>query len=305
MRKILHIAILFLILVSCETRETIKVLHAGSLSVPLKVIAEQFEQEHPRTKVQLEGAGSLTCIRKITDLQQPCDVLAVADYALIDELMIPDEANYNILFAGNELAIGFIKGSVWEKRLTQNNWMDLILADTVSYGRADPDHDPSGYRTVILADLAERMSDRKGFRQAFEDKNRRYIRPKGTELLPLLETGTIDLVFHYRSVLVQHQLGFLELPDSLNLSHPALNNWYASGCIDITGSKPGSQITKCGEAMVYGLTQPAVSKNRNGGDAFIRYLLEEGNTVLDSLGQPPLHPKLSNSSIHKPEWFNY
>lgn len=286
----------------CQSGETIRVLHAGSLSVPFKELARMYEKEHPGIKIQMEGHGSLACVRKITDLKQPCDVLAVADYALIDELMIPGFADYNIRFAGNELAIGYVKGSAWEQMLTQENWFEFVLHDSVSYGRADPDHDPVGYRTVLMTVLSEKKYEISGFHDAFVRKNRRFIRPKGTELLPLLETGAIDLVFHYRSVLVQHNLGYLTLSDSLNLSNPGLNEWYQKACMDVRGTEQGQRLTKCGEAMVYGMTVPFTSQHPSGGEHFLRFILEKGQRVLDSLGQPPLKPIVSEGSLLTPEW---
>lgn len=304
MRKKVHIALLLLfVLAGCQPQQTIRVLHAGSLSVPLKVMAERFMERHPGVVVQLEGAGSLTCIRKITDLGQSCDVLAVADYALIDELMIPDHTSYNLLFAGNEMAIGYLPGSVWERVLTTDNWPALVLADSVSYGRSDPDHDPSGYRTILVASLAEDHFDLPGFRDAFSQKDQRFVRPKGTELLPLLETGAIDLVFHYRSVLVQHELGYLRLPDSLNLSHPDLQNWYQAACIDVRGTEQDARLTRCGEAMIYGVCQPVTSENPEMGSLFIQFMLDEGRAILDSLGQPPITPQLSAATVKQPAWF--
>ncbi|MCL1973294.1 MAG: tungstate ABC transporter substrate-binding protein WtpA, partial [Bacteroidetes bacterium] len=39
---------------------------------------------HPKVRVLSEGAGSLDCARKITELHRPCDIMASADYAVID-----------------------------------------------------------------------------------------------------------------------------------------------------------------------------------------------------------------------------
>ncbi|MFO7617338.1 MAG: substrate-binding domain-containing protein [Bacteroidales bacterium] len=68
--------------------ETLVVYHAGSLSVPMKNLADAFRLENPGVVFKMEAAGSIHCIRKITELNQPCDVLAVADFSLVDELMM-------------------------------------------------------------------------------------------------------------------------------------------------------------------------------------------------------------------------
>ena len=46
--------------------KSITVFHAGSLSVPMKLIAQAYEKENPRVKVLLVSAGSVECARKIT-----------------------------------------------------------------------------------------------------------------------------------------------------------------------------------------------------------------------------------------------
>ena len=298
------VSLLIILSISCQReRDILTVYHAGSLSVPLKKIKGEFEALHPDVEIQLESSGSLTCIRKITELNKSCDVLAVADYSLIDELMIPEYSDHSILFAGNELAIGFLKGSRWEQELTTDNWPEVVMREDVHYGRSDPDHDPSGYRAVITIGLQEQLSGDKGFTAAFREKDLRFVRPKATELLPLLETGTIDLIFNYRSVLVQHNLGFLSLSDSLNLSNPDLDKWYAGSCVEIDGKNQNDRITKCGEAMVYGLCKPNTSTSKYT-DKFLQFILTRGIEILESCGQPVLQPQLSSESISKPEWFS-
>ncbi len=61
-------------------KQKLIIFHAGSLSVPFKEIAKEFEKLNPNTKIILEVAGSGTCARKITDLHKPCDIMASADY---------------------------------------------------------------------------------------------------------------------------------------------------------------------------------------------------------------------------------
>jgi molybdate/tungstate transport system substrate-binding protein len=266
------------------------------------LMVEEFESLHPEVDIQLEGAGSLTCIRKITELNKPCDILAVADYSLIDELMIPEYADHNIMFAGNELAIGFLKGSRWEKDLTTDNWPELIMREDVHYGRSDPNHDPSGYRTVITVDLQKKMSGDNSLTEQFLKKDRKFVRPKGTELLPLLEVGAIDLVFHYRSVLVQHNLGFMSLSDSLNLSKPALDSWYKTSCIEVDGTDKDNRINKCGEAMVYGICKLKTSESKYT-DEFLQFVMTRGREILELNGQPAPPPLLTSKSIIQPNWF--
>jgi len=304
LRFVFFVSIIVLFFGCQRPGEILTVFHAGSLAVPLKEIVSRYQAQHPEVEVRLESAGSLTCIRKITELNKACDVLAVADYSLIDQLMIPAYADYAVLFAGNEMAIGYKKGSGWEKEITEWNWPEILTRDEVHFGRANPDHDPAGYRAVMVAALAERVYALPGFQQQLIEKDRQYIRPKATELLPLLEVGAIDFIFNYRSVLVQHNLGFLALPDSLNLSDPELDTWYAEACVEVDGNQQHQRIMKCGEAMVYGLCKPHTSKSHRA-DQLIQFILsQEGQEVFKKCGQPVIKPRLSENSIQSPPWFS-
>ncbi|MHC4626512.1 MAG: substrate-binding domain-containing protein, partial [Planctomycetota bacterium] len=83
------------------------IFHAGSLALPFQQICEEFKKQYRGVKILREIAGSRQCARKITDLDKPCDVMASADYAVIDTLLIPDHADWNIRFASNEMVIAF------------------------------------------------------------------------------------------------------------------------------------------------------------------------------------------------------
>jgi molybdate/tungstate transport system substrate-binding protein len=56
--------------------KVLKVFCAGSLTLPFEDIEAQFEADHPNVDVQLEPAGSVACVQKITESDEQCDVLA-------------------------------------------------------------------------------------------------------------------------------------------------------------------------------------------------------------------------------------
>ncbi|MDH4241767.1 MAG: substrate-binding domain-containing protein, partial [Phycisphaerae bacterium] len=101
------------------------IFHAGSLAVPFKQLCEEFNIHHPDVKIIREAAGSRVCARKIADLHRPCDVLASADYTVIDTLLIPEYADWNIKFAANEMVIAFRKDSRRADQINKDNWHDI------------------------------------------------------------------------------------------------------------------------------------------------------------------------------------
>ncbi len=295
-----HVFILLLVIFtfSCsgakdsDTPEKLVVFHAGSLSVPMRQVADAFGEENPGVEIVLEAAGSRTCARKITDLGRDCDVMASADYTVIDELLIPDHAAWNIKFAANEMAVVYRESSRMAERIGSDNWYEILLRDDISFGRSDPDSDPCGYRTVLTAKLAEIHYGVEGLAERLLGKDTEYIRPKETDLLALLEANAIDYIFLYRSVAKQHGLEYLLLPDEINLKRPELADRYAAVSVEVSGREPGTHITKRGAPMVYGVTIPSNAPNPELALRFVAFLLDgsKGLEIMERNGQPALVP---------------
>jgi len=301
--------IIALLTESCQSNKNDKsgnslilsVFHAGSLSIPMKNLASEFEKENPGVIVHLEAAGSLACIRKITELHQTCDVLALADFNLIDQLMIPDYADWNILFATNELCLVYTDDSNQADQISTKNWYEVLMNPDIHYGRSDPDADPCGYRTILALKLANRFYQGGVDWERLLQKDTRYIRGKETDLNILLESRAIDYMFNYRSVAVQHGYKYLRLPDSINLSNPALNSWYSMSTVEVRGAGPGTTVTQTGASIIYGMTIPSNAPNPKLAKKFVRFITnpEKGMLIIEKSGQNALKPIYSEESNYK------
>lgn len=268
------------------------IFHAGSLAVPFREVAQAFMEEHPDVRVLTESAGSVTSARKITDLHRPCDIMASADYAVIDEMLIPQFADWNISFARNEMAIVYHDGSRYAEQISTHNWTEILVKPDVFFGRSDPNSDPCGYRSVMTIQLAARYYHLPSLPEQMLLKDLRFLRPKEVDLIALLESGNIDYIFLYKSVAIQHGLKFVTLPDEINLGNPKLAALYKTVSVDINGKKPGEKITIIGEPMVYGITMPGNAPNKPAAIEFLRFLLspDKGMKVMESYGQPSVIP---------------
>ena len=265
------------------------IFHAGSLSVPFAKLTEIFEDRYPDVKVLAEAAGSRHCARKVSELGRRCDVLASADYKVIENLLMDKYADFNICFATNEMAIAFTAQSRLEDKFQVDNWWEILLDDNVALGRSDPDSDPCGYRALMVFQLAEKHYGVAGLAAKLTAKDR-FIRPKETDLLALLESGEIDYVMIYRSVALQHGLEILELPAEINLSSEKFAEFYSQAKVKISGKKPGETITRTGEAMVYSVTIPKTARNRKAAEAWVELLLsDEGVAVMEKCGQKSIN----------------
>jgi len=286
-----------------EISGDLMIFHAGSLAVPFREVTRAFITEYPNVEVSLEAAGSRASARKISDLNREADIFGSADYSVIDNLLIPDHARWNIRFAANEMVLAYTEHSRYADDIRSDNWFRILQKKDVAYGRADPNSDPCGYRTVLTSKLAELHYDTKGLADKILSKDRRHIRPKETDLLALLEVGEIDFVFIYRSVASQHGLKYLTLPDEINLKNPALSDIYKTVSVEISGKKPGTTIKKAGAPMVYGVTIPNKVRNPEAALAFVNFLLEheKGMRIMERNGQPSLVPAFSDTYAQIPD----
>ena len=275
---------------SGSSEKELVIFHAGSLSVPLREISELFQKEHPRIIIKAEASGSRDAARKICDLGRKCDVLASADYKVVEDLLMPKHTDFNIRFALNEMVIAYTNKSRLYSEITAENWYEILLKEKIAFGRSDPNHDPCGYRTLMVFQLAENYYKVSSLTKELQKKDR-YIRPKETDLLALLEAGEIDYLFIYRSVAAQHGLNMIFLPDEINLKSPAFAKFYRTATVKLSGKTPGQFITSKGEPMVYSVTIPKNSANPKAAEAWVGLLLStRGQAIMEKNGQPCIKP---------------
>jgi molybdate/tungstate transport system substrate-binding protein len=290
------ILILLIFLTGCRNKSGVKtreiiIFHAGSLSVPLKQISDEYEKRTPGIKILMEPAGSLVCARKITELKKPCDIIASADYFVIDQLIVPEYASWSIRFATNEIVIAYQEKARHSGEINSQNWMDILLRDDVTYARSDPDADPCGYRSVLTFKLAEQYYSRPGLAEQLQSKDRSFIRPKEVDLVALIESNAVDYMFQYKSVAKQHNLRYIELPAEINLSNPEMNAVYNMVSLDVTGSKPGSTMKVIGEYINYSLSILKEAPAADQAIDFIAFLISpEGMEIFRKCGQDPIVP---------------
>lgn len=280
---------------------TLYIFHAGSLTVPLAEVNEEFMTLYPDVEVLAEGAGSATTIRKVTELGKECGIIASDDYTLIPELMYPDYADWYIIFATNQMCLCYTDQSKYADEITADNWYEVLQRDGVTYGRSDPDQDPCGYRTLMVWQLAEKHYGVSGIHQNLYETEGDLMRPKSVELIALLESGDLDYAFEYTSVAAQHNLNYVELPPEINLADATLKDFYAEVSVEIAGSEPGTTITMVGKPIVYGITIPSNYPHMELAIAWMEIMLGNiGTNIMKANGQPPVTPAPTDNAAAVP-----
>lgn len=278
--------------------EKLVIFHAGSLEVPFSELEKEFEKMHPSVDVVREASGSRTAAKKITELNKTAEILAVADYKVIIDLLFPrNYSDWYIIFASNEMVLAYTNSSKYADEINSTNWYEILLRDDVSWGHSDPDLDPCGYRALLVIQLAEKYYNVSGLYENLYNDPNRVVRPKSVDLLALLESGELDYAFEYRSVAVQHNLNFVDLPDKIDLAHYEYADYYAQANLTLSD---GTVVY--GEPILYGITIPYNAKHKDLAIEFLKLLFSEiGQNIMNQSGQPFIYPGITNNIDKVPE----
>jgi molybdate/tungstate transport system substrate-binding protein len=276
-----------------QPKGTVVMFHAGSLTMPFAAMEKEFEARYPGVDLQREASGSQAAARKITDLKKPCDIMASADFKVIDKLLVPKYADWNIRFATNQLVLCYTDKSRFADKINAKNWYEILQSKGVIWGHSDPNLDPCGYRSLMVMQLAEKYYKKAGlYEKMLANRPIENVRPKSVELVSMLQSGNMDYAWEYRSVAVQHGLKFIELPEKINLGNYKDDSYYSQAMVKVTGKKPGEFMEMKGESVTYGITLLKNAPNREAAIAFLEYMLDPkgGLKILKDQGQPPFVP---------------
>ncbi len=274
------------------------VFHAGSLAAPMAEIEALYEKAHPDIDIQRESGGSAALARKIIDLGGQCDLFLSADYMVIERLLRPVAADFNILFASNELVLMYGPKAKYAAEINGDNWYDILMKEDVRWGHSDPEADPCGYRSLMVLQLAERHYGAEDLYEKAMAHPLRAVRPKAIDLVAMVESGAMDYAFEYRSVAIQHGFDFVELPTEINLREPDHADFYATAVVERSGAEPGTKILTKGEPVVYGLTIPKGAPHQSLAEDFAAFVLapDGGLAVFEKMGQAIVGPKAFGAS---------
>ncbi len=303
---IFGLLLVMLMAASCQTgtKDTVTIFHAGSLGVPFAAVADAFEEIHPDIKIETESAGSRTTIRKVTELGKQADIIGSADYMAIEQLMFPDFADWYIIFVSNQMVIAYTDESKFSDEINGDNWYQILSREGVAYGRANPDADPCGYRTLLVWQLAEQYYDVPGLYDSLLadcPDGGKYIRSKETELIAPLQSGDLDYAFFYRSIAEQHGLKFVELPSQIDLSDVKYTDFYAQAEVEVVGRELGSIQTQIGQPIFYAVTIPKNAPRVDLAVEFLQFLLgPEGQLIMEENGHRLIVPAVTNDLTKVP-----
>lgn len=266
-------------------RRQMRVFHAAAFTPAVAALQDAAERELG-VKLLAESSGSITACRKLTELGRKCDLLVLADSALVSALL-PGVCAWRLDFADDEmvLAVGTLAPMV-EK--AETDWPSVLTAGGVRFMRTDENQSPVGYRTLIILKFIEQQG-RPGFYEEALRRCERVFDDVG-RLAPLLKTGEADYAFLNKSLCVASDIRFIELPPEINMADSDRD--YSSTCVSFEALKAGERtaVTVCGAPATWSFAIPAGAENPSDASKFIEYVCARKSELLASLGFEPVQP---------------
>ncbi|MBN1579752.1 MAG: tungstate ABC transporter substrate-binding protein WtpA [Anaerolineae bacterium] len=317
---------------TASSRVPLVVFAAGSLIIPFDALEKAFEQQYPHIDVRAEYHGSIQVIRHTTELHDEIDVVATADASLVPMLMyavtVPETgqpyAEWTIRFATNRLALAHTTGSMYADEIDADNWTQVVTRPDVRMGLSDPRFDALGYRALMCFAMAQEFYGQPTlFRTMFGERftspitlfwdddlgtitvpeivetrtnSGLIMRGASIQLVALLQSGDLDYAFEYESVIRQHGLEMVSLPDELNLSVAELESSYSRVQVNLDFRRFASIKPQFrGERIGYGITIPSNALHPEEAALFIAFLLSpEGRAVMETNHHPLFDPPVAD-----------
>jgi molybdate/tungstate transport system substrate-binding protein len=309
---------------------TIVIYAADSLGKQLNTTAKEFKSQHPNVNVEIHYSGSQAAIRQITDLNKTADIVASADYGLIDQRLIPNYTSWNVKYARNEMVIAYTDKSKNSSQINSTNWYQIFNQSSVKFGFSDPNSDPAGYRAVMMMQLANNYYNSSIFNLITQNSaitskkngtgyvlsapsnlnpsSNIMIREDTAQLMPSLESGAIDYAIVYKSQAEQQKdsgVKYMTLPGELSLTNttyePEYNKIKLIEFSDSTDTNKTKTITL--SPIVYGITVLNNAPQKQLATEFVQLLLSPtGTQIIQNSFQDPITPAIAtNDSTNIPD----
>ncbi len=299
---------------SLQEQTDIDVLCAGSLTKIMTQLADSFKAKYPYVNVHVSAHGSLACAR-LVKAGERCDLIFVSDYKVIENELAGSYApnslrkycDWWVIFARNEIVLALAPGN--PAGLDEKNWY-WKLADPSQvkrWGRANPDNDPCGYRTLIVFNICdtyypEHKDEFPGYPESGLINTLYRAKPgnvvvseKEFDLMVALQTGQLDAGWTYLSLAEQFGLDYIRLPKNVSLGDPSekYNQWYSRFTITTESGK-----TYRGSSISYAVSIPNTAENYYWAVTFLQFVLTDGLSIIEGNGQPVVSPPMLKGEVN-------
>ncbi|MGE4480494.1 extracellular solute-binding protein [Acidocella sp.] len=166
------------------------------------------------------------------------------------------------------------------------DWTKIFMSPGFRLGRTDPAVDPQGQYVLFALQLAERYYKLPGFAAKISggEQNPAQIFAEPS-LLARLEAGQIDATLGYKSAVVSQKLPYLELPDAINMSNPAMaKSIYDKASLTLTGKDGKAQTIHPSPLVFYAMALKAAANPKAAAD-YVSFLAgPDGRSIFKRYG---------------------
>jgi molybdate/tungstate transport system substrate-binding protein len=266
--------------------------NAAAIARPMRAVLDSFSSRAGTTYEQ-ETASSLELARKVIQLGGEPDVIVLADPDVFTQMLAPDFVTWHALFARNRIVLAYAKTAKFGDEITSENWWQIMLRPGLEIGRSDPNTDPSGYRTLLVWQLAETHYNQPGLAERLLAASPpRNVRPREAEQIVMVETGEYDYTWTYENLALNAGLRYVRLPSAIDLGAPEDSTQYAKASVRVQGKTRTDSVTFQGKPILFAVSISNHTKNREVAERFVSFLLsDEGRRILrgqhfDALDHP-------------------
>jgi molybdate/tungstate transport system substrate-binding protein len=231
------------------------------------------------------------------------DVVASADYRLIPQILEPQYATWEFLFASNPEVLCYDPTAPALSSINTTNWPALVEQSGVVMGVANASTDPNGFNEIFVLQLEDTLlaGSVPSLYQHFytgavgslakASATNSKVEPE-TQVASLLSAHTVQVFITYRSYAITHHLSFVAFDPRVGLGmfDAADIAYYSHASTAILTSAGGTEVVT-GAPVAYSVTAPSNAPNATLGDLFVTTLLSPaGATILTADGFTPITP---------------
>jgi molybdate/tungstate transport system substrate-binding protein len=275
-----------------DTHKDVNVMYAGSL---VKIMEDDIGpsfHNHTGYKLVGEGKGSVQISNLIIDGFRRPDFFISADTLPIEKIINhgPPLAQWLIKFASAEFVIAYNSKSAFASDLEKAArgeipWYKVLEEKGFKFRRTDPELDPKGYYTVIVAKLSNIYYNDSTIKNKIlgTDRNPEQIFPEEV-LRSILESGQIDAIAAYKHEAIARGLPYITLAPQINLGDLKYSDFYRQASYTLH-----SNDIVFGHPIFFAYTIPTTVRNLDGAKSFANFLISpQGKTVLNQVGLNPV-----------------
>ena len=275
-----------------ETHKDVNVMYAGSL---VKIMEDNIGpsfRNHTGYNLVGEGKGSVQISNLIIDGFRRPDFFISADTLPIEKIInhSPPLAQWLIKFASAELVIAYNPKSTFASDLEKAAreeipWYKVLEEKGFKFRRTDPELDPKGYYTVIVAKLSNIYYNDSTIKNKVLGADRNPVQIFPEEVLrSILESGQIDAIVAYKHEAIARGLPYITLAPQINLGDSKYSDFYNQASYTLQSNDIVS-----GHPIFFAYTIPTTVRNLDGAKSFANFLISpQGKSVLNQVGLNPV-----------------